>query len=446
MDNINMQNYWTLLRIKPDGNYQPRSLSSAADFFQTQFQHSSNPDDREIQNHLLNHPDPLAQLSLRCYISHIVVQTCISLVQQFGQRYHFSLSDLLPIVLDDDGQLAPRSYQPLSQKILQSFKPEVGSLTNWTIRLVRQNNNLQEFLLQQGLHLISDWAILNDTNTNSLRRMLSEFYRLTPQEIDTAALLLDSYQSIYLSDRRQVGDRKRCAEPSPSQLERIAALIAQTTGQSVALNGIMAQLLSLAQKLRQYRIHRRGGKMVGRDREISFDIPEIAEQLEYSIGNIPPDPEAETIDKFLADYRQQLLTALDTALTKVVQDRLQKQPKKAQPFLKALEQFHCQNKSMGEIAQNIGVKRQDDISRLLKLKAFRSDVRHLMLQALKSFMQAQDFISADRLQALDHAIGEQLDSLIATAQKEAATAKEYITPSLFTNRLCSYLHRITDDP
>jgi hypothetical protein len=440
----NETQYWTLLRLKADGSYQPTVLAAAQTFLLSQ-----NLDRPEtIIPHLLSQSDPRARLCLRCYISHEIVQTCAGLVRQFGQTYQFQMSDILPFVLDDQGHPNPTPYKPLAQNILDRFVPQSGSLRNWTIRLVRQQATLQAFLLEQGLHLITDWAILNDTEPTSLERILPEFHQLTQRETQAAITLLGAYRNIYRRDRQHKAGRQRCQDPTEEQLQRIALLLPTPLAPST----ILSQLKKLAHQLRQYRIHRRGSKLHQGGLEQSLDIPEIAQQIEYQISQLQDDDIALQMQTFLQEFRQEFAIALEQSLSQVVQARLQQKPKKAKQFLLALEQLHCQRRSMGDIALDIGLKRQDDVSRLLQLKAFRSDVRNLILHSLKTFIQAKGklFVDPDRLiqvaAEIETALEAQIDDVIAAAQKEATTIKGYITPSLFTQKLCAYLHQTMTVP
>jgi hypothetical protein len=148
----------------------------------------------------------------------------------------------------------------------------------------------------------------------------------------------------------------------------------------------------------------------------------------------------------LQSYRAGFITALEQALPQVISTRTAKaKPAKAQAFVQALKLFHCEGLSMGEIAQQVGLQAQFQVSRLLNLKAFRDDVRHQMLQQLLLLIQAKaaDFVSADRLQQFDQqieqALAEQIDSLIQEAAAQAQSPKGYVTESVFGKTLCHHL-------
>ena len=195
--------YWTMLKLSADGRYQSVAQPLAQQFFQAQFS-SIDPlhlDSDRIQHHLLTLPQPEAQLCLRCYLSQAIVQACDRLVSQFGTHHRFQLSDLLPLVLDDDATLNPTAYQPLSLHILKTFQPSAGNLTAWAVRHIRQHPDVKQFLLEHGVYLISPWALLNDTKPDRLPLILTQFHRLTTTEVTHACLLLESYRSIYLPDR-----------------------------------------------------------------------------------------------------------------------------------------------------------------------------------------------------------------------------------------------------
>jgi len=86
-----------------------------------------------------------------------------------------------------------------------------------------------------------------------------------------------------------------------------------------------------------------------------------------------------------------------------------------------------------------------DITRLLKLKDFRADVRRHMLKHLQSHVleAAKAYGDPDRLQQLDDqleaALNEQLETLMEEEAKRAQTAKTCLSASLFSQTLCQTL-------
>jgi len=442
--------YWQLVRLDSSGNTRTDEISKAKNYFEQKYLSVEDSDtiDRAIAKSLwqVMTAEIHAFLCLRCYVSHQILQVCLHLERQFGSNYGFRLEELLPYVLDDDGKESQSTYQPLSHQILQKFDPDRSSLSTWTTKLVKQHRELNAFLLQYGVYLLSDWAILNDTSTQKLQRVLSDFHQLTSKEIASAIALLESYHAIYRQERLRQRQQGRalgqCQPPTIEQLQQIATiLIKRLNGQAIAPDAILHRLQSLAQLLRQHRVHARGNLPT-----TSLDAPSTKPIIE---AIAEPDEETEGKTNFLQKYRQQLLASLDQAFEKAIAVRLEGKTAKAQQRAKifplALQLFHCQDMAMGEIATRVGLKAQFEVTRLLKLKEFRADVRHYLLQILQSKVRdlAADHIDLERLTALDSeiaaALEEQIDSLLHDAESEAKTTKSYTTETLFARRLCLYL-------
>ncbi len=455
--------YWTFLRLEPAGSYRSIPRPEALAFLET----ASGPigdlelaSDEAIQSHLFEQmgdalidPETLAQLCLRCFISQQIVQACLSLVNQFGTNHQFQTSDLLPLVLEDDGRIPMGNYPSVARQTLDTFQASSGSLHNWVIRLVRQHREVHQFLLERGLCLISDWAILNDTPIDRLQRILTDFYHLSPSEIQPTCLLLETYRAIYLADRlhqrRQQTNRPRqCPAPTQAQIQRMSDRLQQHTNNAYDPNVILSQLSNLAKRLRQYRISIRSGQLLTQ----SMDIPKIQATVESKELITDDHEDLATQNEFLQQYRQIFLQALDRSLEQVIQDRMTKakNPEKADRFLKALNLFYRQRLSMTEIAVEIGVQRQDNVTYLLKLKDLRTDVRNLMLRQLQEAVleKATEYLDPDRLeglsQKLDDALTEQVEHLIQAEEKRTKTPKDLMQESLFAQRLGRYLDRLLD--
>ena len=195
--------------------------------------------------------------------------------------------------------------------------------------------------------------------------------------------------------------------------------------------------------MREYRIRVRGGSAPYDERD------------PISLEETIPDPNSDIVDdqsEFLKLYRQQFLHCLDLAIAQVTEERVKtlktRDREKAQKFTIALQLFHCQARSMSEIAKRLDLKAQFHVSRLLKLKAFRADVQEELLILLRDrvFAQAQAYTDPQRLQTLDgeieSALNEQIANVIQEAAMEASTAtieKQHTTSSFFSQRLCHYL-------
>ncbi|MCU0548383.1 MAG: hypothetical protein MUC48_03460 [Leptolyngbya sp. Prado105] len=405
--------YWILIRLNAAGQAIPKYLPLVKAFFQQQIDLTQDP--RQIQTQLLalSQTSAIAQLCLRCYVSYQILSTCIRLVQQFGNRYGFTLSDILPYVLDDRGDA--RFSETVACRILKTFQPDRGSLNAWIVRLVRQHPELTKFLAQQGLLLISDWALLNDTTETQLQRILSEVYSLSPFEISQAIALLRAYHAVGCHKHRG-----RCIPPSITQLDQIRQYLAS----DLAPDTILSRLQHLAHQVRQYRIQRRQGSI----HPCSIDVLLIKSELA---------PEEEPELQFLRRYQQALETELDQAIREVVETRIQRDSR----FLFALRGLYCDQLTTTAIAQQLGLSGQDRVVRLLQLPRLRSQIQHQLIQRL---MPRLFPLIPQPLINLEQILQDHLESLFHSDAKYLRTPVSFRrteTRSLFTLRMRHCLDR-----
>ncbi|MBR8835342.1 MAG: hypothetical protein DSM106950_15275 [Stigonema ocellatum SAG 48.90 = DSM 106950] len=448
--------YWKCVRIDALGNRQILEIAPAKAFVASVLADVSSDN---IQQQLLrwvrdtanSERHLIAERCLLCFISWEIEQVCLQLATQFGAVHGFTCGDLLPYVLDDDGSLQPStSYNCFSREILQSFDPEQSSLATWTSRRVKHHPALSRFLLECGVYLMSDWAILNDTQPKQLPRILGEFHSLTPTEIQQAQRLLEGYHAVYRADRlqqRSSRSRVQCTIPTTQQLQQISQRLEGKTNQKLESEIVMRQLQNLANRLRQYRIHVRGGY-------VPTESLDAAGNNYNSLLERIPSPDTNSWDQqeqveFLESYRPQFQASLDQALTMTIQSRVRqlkrKDEEKARKFLTALHLSHCEKVPMAEIAQRLGLRAQDAVTRLLKLKEFRADVQQQLLVILRSHVieLAKNYSTPERLATLEGEItlvlNEQITSVISQAEAEAQSMKKNSSRSYFTERLCQQL-------
>lgn len=407
----------------------------------------------------------LAEICLRCYISHQIYQVCFDLGTKFGSRNGFTYQDLLPFVLVDEVLLATpaqqqmlkakptqSSYQSLATTVLKTFDPAKGSLNSWVNRYVKQHPELKRFLIQHGVFLISDWALLNDTNSKQLQKILTDMHHLTSVEIQQMCLLLVSYHAVYRQDRlsqRRGGATLPCQPPTDEQLTRIASELQAQTDRRLSAKAILSQLQAIASKIRQYRIVAQGGSVSS----VSFDRPEIQPMVERA--QVTPDDEEQ--NEFIKLYQTQFLECLDKAISQVINDFISQFKRKRsfdeQSFITALHLFHCQGQSMTEIAPQIGLERQYQVTRLLKLNELRVDIRQHLLVMLRDRVldTAKLFADFERLQSLDRQVelilDEQISSMISEAESEAKNpTRDRPLRGLLARRICHYLNSKNTKP
>ena len=441
-DFMSVSDYWHLQKLDSTGQSRRQQLTAAYTWLREQAPNAAeaNDDDhRLLQARLLSDWQQgqiaLALLCLRCVVSHAILRACFQLVGQFGDYYQFQSSELLPFVLDDDGTPLG-TYQPFGVHIVETYTPGRASLEGWASHLTRNHSELNQFLIERGLYRVSDWAILNDTRTGQLPKILGEFHRLTATEITAAATLLDRYHAVYRRDRLQLAPgrkRGRCQMPSDRQLQEIKP--------ELRPQRVLGQLRQLAYWLRQYRIHVRGGNP-------------LLEPLDSETSQELPTPERSDSemqqDEFLQIYRQQFEISLAAAMNDTLQaycEKLRrKHPAKADAFLKALHLFHCEGEGMKAIALKLGLTNQVAVTRLMNLKRFRADVCSAFLTQLQSRIRdaALEFTTPEQLaelgDRLDALLSEAVDRLIAEAESEAQIPHHRTANSRFARQLCASLH------
>lgn len=470
---VDLSKYWKLVRLSAAGDIITEAVLGAQDFLKQHFPEPTELSDSLIQQQLMEryHADQQAgnireqnwaEICLRCFISGQIQQACIRIEVQFGNHHGFTRHDLLVLVLDEmplqhsprgQGSSNPRlTYSDTNNgatnrtlventfchRILHTFNPNRGSLTTWTIRMVQSHPELDRFLLERGVYQVSDWAILNSYTPKRLHRILGEIDRLPDWEIQQSYALLESYHTVYRGDRQlqfQSGvSSKRCHPPTEEQLQRIAQVLQSQIGINLSPKVILARLLRLADRLRQHSIWARGGPPPS----TSFDLVEVQNQVDraHSQSYAEPDEQIE----FLQQYQQQLSQSLVQALDRVLQAWSTKLRPKNTAFLTALRLFYCCGMAMGEIAPLIGLEAQYQVTRLLKLKAFRADVRHHLLEQLRHsvFHLAQEYAHPDRLQHLD----QEIDTLLGAEVEKVVTGCPI--QSVFAKRLCQQLEETSN--
>lgn len=451
--------YWQLVRIDSARGRKVEEIPAAKAFFQQQFPELAGMvevPDAQVQRRLLQLmrteamsesaiPQQMAEGCLRCFISHQIERVCGELEGRFGEKGGFTRSELLILVLDDVDVLNPRhnsqaqssGYQSLASQVLQTFDPEQSQLSTWTKHQVI--SRLNPFLLKCGVYLASDWSILNGMTTGRLQRLLAEVYALTALEIERSRQLLDSYHNIYRQDhlqQRQPGSRRRCEAPTPQQLNRMVEYLRAKGIHGYSSQQVMHELKTLADRIRGSRTPKLE----------SLDAPESRSLADERQAPEPDDED--THNEFLTLFRQEFRNCLEQAIEQVVSDRLayhrKRKPPSDQPFLTALHLFYCQHLPMGEIASQVGLQKQYQVSRLLELKPFRADVRQKMLVCLRDRCRelAANYINPTQLenleQRLDAALEEEIDKVINADEAQARTPNCSLN-NLFARRLCRHL-------
>jgi hypothetical protein len=448
--------YWTILLLDGTGKSRPRELQNVKTFLADQFpnylEEDSNLSEDQLVRSLLPQPHPEAQLVLRCLISHQVVIACQSLVNQFGQFYGFAIGDLLPLVLDDDGKpwTNQGTYKILAQQVLDRFDPTAGKLSTWVTRLVRQHPAVSACLLDHGLYLVSDWAILNDTKPDQLYRIWTQHYNLSPQEAEQACCLLESFRRVYTPERRP---GSRCKDPTTDQMDRIAQTLSTALARPTSTAEMQKQLTQLCKRLRAYRILARGGQIRGLSVDDAQTLERIQDKVTYDRA---PDEDNGLRDRLISACRDIFDSALPQAIHSAIAQahgQFCASPRsdtraKAKLYFPALQLFHGDRISMGDIAPRVGLKRQDDVSRLLNLNHLRTQVRNLVLTQclgqIKPILQTQGGLTCAQIDqavaAIEALFAEQIDPILQEEEQRTRTPKAFDRPTRFAQAICDELN------
>lgn len=458
--------YWKLIRIdaaEEGRGYKIQPIPTAQEFLGENFP--------EFMNHLVVREDRVyrqllkllpedgvnqtagveAELCLRCYVSYPILQSCMKRVRLFGSGNGFTYRDLLPFVLNDDGKISNGGFVPFSIEILHSFSPDQKcSLGGWVDLRVKQNPDLNRFLLERGLNFTSDWALLNRANLRQLAGMDRD--------------LVEVFHLVYRRDRpqqRRQGTRQKCLDPTNEQLQEMIQCLRQRQGLVDSTSSLLNQLKRLAQVLRQEDIWGRRGFPVVEPLETTD--PDTGET---SVKDVPDDtitsePEAGERLELQQFCYEQLLHSLDQGIRQAIGDRvhsLKQRPRYKQlahQVKPALRLLYLEGKSQGQIASMLGMTNQSQVSRILNPKELLVSIRQRTLEALlhRILEKVRELKIVDFPVSPDYFTNlmEQLDAFVDEQVFQAAAAemnagRDRSMESLFAQRLRQILNEQTLSP
>ncbi|GAA6619706.1 hypothetical protein [Scytonema sp. NUACC26] len=467
--------YWKIWRINPASEQARHKLflvPLAQDFYHKQLPHSQNGDVETalyafFYNQKLEVDDKnraVAGLCLRCYISEPILKACQKLDNLFGTEKHFTYQDLLPFVLNDDGeslmildksgknqllldksgQAKTASFKFFSLRVLQTYKPESQSrmsLENWAYLQTRQNPELKEFLSEFGFQHLSDWALLNRARPKQLER-LSQRERH----------LVEVFHAVYRRDRQQQRSyqTRRCPDPTNAQQQE---MVAQLQQRNVIINDSMElikELKLVVAQLRQYDIwsHRES---------IEIQDPETGG---YTLRTDLPYESLSELDveqrELLEFLHEQLQLALLIAIREEVQaslSRLEKSKKYAplaKQFIPGLKLYYGQGLALKEISSQLRMSSWDQARRILNPGELLNKIRYVTVQKLleKILHKAKEKgltqipPQPDYLTTLSEQIEAFVDEeIFQKASEEIRVGKNRSMDSVYAQQLIQYLEQ-----
>ena len=334
-----------------------------------------------------------AGLCLRCYVSAPILNACRRIDRLFGNDRSFNYRDLLPFVLNDDGeseivldrdgitQLAldrsgtpqPTAYKCFSIQILQTYKFDRASMSldNWAYLQTKQHPELKNFLSEFGFKQLSDWALLNRVRPKQLAQLPARDRHF-----------IEVFHAVYRRDRlQQHRGTTRCLDPTTGQLQEMHSQL-QVRGIDTELRQLMTELRRIAQELRQYDIwsYREPLEFVDPDtgnRQTRSDLPQY------------PSSELDVEQQELVDFcHEQLQSALVTAIDRAIGDRLKTLENSkgyaafAHRLLPGLQLYYTQGLSLREIADLLGMSNWAQARRILNPGEAIATVRTLTIRQL----------------------------------------------------------------
>ena len=180
------------LRTLSNRGISGKRLDRAEEFLCAQELGESSPSpalDRLLLQRSQAHNDPDPLLCLRCHISHPLEAWVRALHGRFQTGYDLDLTAIASFALDDTGALNLRRspdrqdpftfaalqelphglISPFSAEVLRTYDPSRCGLPHWARMKIQCHNELKAYLRQQGLLLISDWALLADSSPRRIR-------------------------------------------------------------------------------------------------------------------------------------------------------------------------------------------------------------------------------------------------------------------------------------
>ncbi len=317
-----------------------------------------------------NDPHPL--LCLRCHISHPLEAWVRALHGRFHTSYDLDLTAIASYALDDTGalklrcstdqhepftfaalqELPPGLISPFSGEVLRTYDPSRCGLPHWARMKIQCHNELKAYLRQQGLLLISDWALLADSSPRRIRESW--------ERCGTAAFSSESIYALHsrfrtLYREAMAAYRSRTGKGSGWQPDQ---MFLQALAPDQAAPDTSEQLQSMATAVRKL--------MSGRWIQSTVSARgEIADQID-------PDSEAQDDDERLGEaqaMRVQIEAAIVKALDATMPGEMVREQRK---FAKAPERrlawkLYGEGMSQREIAQRCD-HQQAWVSKLLDEK------------------------------------------------------------------------------
>jgi len=299
-------------------------------------------------------PAPL--LCLRCHISHPLEAWMRVLYGRFKDNYDLDLTAIASYGLDDIGSdqlriardqptkpfshsaladLPPGMVSPFSAEVLRTYDSSRCGLPHWARQKIQCHNELKAYLRQQGLLLISDWALLADTSPKRIR----DSWQTCGDggfSLDVLVELHQRYKDLYREAMKAYREKTGKGSGWQPDLDFLEELNPDQQAEQT-----MLQLEAMAHAVRKLMS---GQWITSSDAaETSWDAPDPATLVDEDITEEGPNPQ---------ELHHQIDAALKRAIEALMPMEMEKEAKK---FAKAPErrrawQLYGEGMSQREIA------------------------------------------------------------------------------------------------
>ena len=479
MNNISSR-YCKIWRVNPAEEklgYKQVPVPIAQEFLKNQLTDIDNLDNVSIQNTLFSyfHADnknldvttrALAGLCLRCYVSESILRECKKIDSMFSGSKQFTYRDLLPFVLNDDGQkliildrdgktqlmvdncsqTTPELYKFFSMTVLQTFNADSQSrmsLDNWAYLQTKQNPELKNFLSEFGFKHVSDWSLLNRVRTKQLERLLTQH-----------RYIVEAFHAVYRRDRQMQHHKaaRKCPDPTNVQLQEMLVYLQKYQVSINTSARLMRELKNIAQEIRKYDIWAS---------KESLDIFD-AESGQYQPRRDLLVDSIDEVDVEQREFLEFLQERLYTVMSEVIQQQVEANIKKlhhssryapfADKYIKGLQLYYSQAMSLKEIMPLLGMTSWDQTRRILNpgdlLTSVRAQTVEQMLESILKKAAEKGLTKMPPEAGYLKAVTEQVESYVdeqvfQAAAEEIRTGKNRTMDSLYAQQLRSYIETCT---
>ena len=195
-----MREYTELCSLRLNGSIEARRLSEAESWLEAQdllAETASPAFDRDLLARSQAGQETLPLLCLRCRVSHPLEAWLQATHRLFQQSCGIELLAMASYALDDEGRLTiptgkdttsvftyaeiasrPKGLMsPFTAEVIRTYDPALCGLPHWARLKIQSHNGLKAYFKENGLLLISDWALLRNSSPKKVREACEDHLR-----------------------------------------------------------------------------------------------------------------------------------------------------------------------------------------------------------------------------------------------------------------------------